>query len=93
MNYDRGLGFIGGIVLGGVFGAAVALLLAPASGQETREQIRFEGVALKHRGQVFGDDRKRQARRMVKQGQRGVSDAQENLGGAINGKKAKLLVR
>ena len=84
MNYDKGFGFLGGFVLGGLVGAAIALLLAPASGEATREQIRAEGIALRDRGQEFSDDAMRQAQNLVKQGQQGVSDAGARVGGAIN---------
>lgn len=77
MTKDRGFGFLGGLLLGGIVGAAIALLMAPASGEETRDQIRSEGVALKRRGQEFGNDRMEQAQNMVKQGQKGVSDTGE----------------
>ena len=90
MNNDRGFGFIGGFLLGGAVGAAAALLLAPASGEETRDQIRFEGVALKNRSQEFGNDRIQEAQTMVKQGQKGVSDAQARLGNAIEDQKDHL---
>jgi gas vesicle protein len=90
MNFDRGYSFIGGFVVGGIVGAAVALLMAPASGQDTREQIRSEGVALKQRGEEFGNDRMHDAQKMVKQGQKGVSDAQARLGGAIQDQKEHL---
>jgi gas vesicle protein len=37
---DSGLGsFLAGIAIGGLIGAAVGLLLAPASGEEIREQV------------------------------------------------------
>jgi gas vesicle protein len=92
MNYDRSFGFIGGFLLGGIVGAAVALLLAPASGEETRKQIQAEGVALKNRGQEFGDDRMHDAQKMVKQGKRGLSDAQTRLGREIEDQKDNLQV-
>lgn len=90
MNYDRGFGFIGGLLLGGVIGAAIALLMAPASGEETREQIRAEGVALKQRGQDFGNDRVHDAQNMVKQGQKSVSEAQEHFSTAMQDQKDKV---
>jgi len=90
MNNDRGFGFIGGFVLGGIVGAAVALLMAPASGQDTRGQIRSEGIALRDRGQQFGDDRMQEAQKMVKQGQKGISDAQARLGSAMDDQKDNL---
>ena len=42
--------FFSGFVIGGLVGAAVALVLAPQSGQETRQQIRDKGVELKEQG-------------------------------------------
>lgn len=90
MNNDRGFGFLGGFLLGGIVGAAIALLLAPMSGEETRDQIRSEGVALKNRSQEFGNDRMEQAQKMVKQGQKGVSAAQARFGSAVQDEKDHL---
>lgn len=42
--------FVSGFMIGGIVGAAVAILLAPQSGEETRTQIREKGIEL--RGQV-----------------------------------------
>ena len=37
---DSGFGsFLGGVVIGGLVGAAVGLMLAPQSGDQTREQL------------------------------------------------------
>ena len=84
MNYEKGLGFIGGFVLGGLVGAAVALLLAPASGEATREQIREEGIALRNRSQEISEETLRQAQNIVRQSQQGVADTGARVGGAIN---------
>jgi len=43
--------FLTGFVIGGLVGAAVALILAPQSGAETREQIRQKGIELKTQGE------------------------------------------
>jgi gas vesicle protein len=90
MNNDRGLGFIGGFLLGGIAGAAVALLMAPMSGQDTRDQIRSEGIALKQRGQDFGDDRMHEAQKFVKQSKQGVADAQARFDNAVQDQKDNL---
>lgn len=41
--------FFMGLVVGGLVGAAMALLLAPQSGQQTREQIRSASLEIKER--------------------------------------------
>ncbi len=90
MNSNQGFGFLIGFLLGGVTGATIALLWAPVSGEETREQIRSGGVALKQRGEDFGNDKTQQAQNMVKQGQKGVSDMQERTRLALEEQKTRL---
>ncbi|OGO62907.1 MAG: hypothetical protein A2030_04755 [Chloroflexi bacterium RBG_19FT_COMBO_50_10] len=43
----RVFSFITGIFMGGVVGAIVAILLAPASGEEVREQLQERSIRLK----------------------------------------------
>ena len=90
MNNNTGFGFIGGFLLGGVVGAAIALMMAPASGEETRDELRAEGLALKHRGQEFGDDQTRQAKKMVKHAQKDITKAQARVGDAIQERKDNM---
>ena len=42
-----GAEFFAGLVIGGLVGAALALLLAPQSGEETRAQIRDKSLEYK----------------------------------------------
>jgi len=52
--------FMAGFVVGGLAGAAAALLLAPQSGEETRAQIQQQGIELQARAQeTLGEARKR----------------------------------
>jgi len=44
---EKGSGFIAGFLLGGLVGAAAALLLTPKSGEETRFTLRETGIELK----------------------------------------------
>jgi gas vesicle protein len=50
---DSGFGsFLAGVVIGGLVGAAIGLLLAPATGEELREQV---GEFVDDRRSAFGD--------------------------------------
>ena len=44
---NGGGAFLAGLVIGGLVGAAIALLMAPQSGEETRAQIRGTSLELK----------------------------------------------
>lgn len=50
--------FISGFFLGGIIGAAVALILAPQSGEETRTIIRDKGIELKDKAAVTAEETK-----------------------------------
>ncbi len=46
-----GVEFFAGLVIGGLVGAALALLMAPQSGEETRAQIRDKSLEFKDRAE------------------------------------------
>ncbi len=51
-NTSNDLGaFLAGFVIGGLIGAATAMILAPQSGRETRAQIAARGEHLVHTGE------------------------------------------
>jgi gas vesicle protein len=53
MSGDSGFGsFVAGLVIGGLIGAAIGLLLAPESGEDTREHV---GEFVDERIRDFGD--------------------------------------
>ena len=54
-NNDFGA-FFAGLIVGGLVGAATALLLAPQSGEETRQWIQDRGIELKDRAVEYGQD-------------------------------------
>ncbi|MHB1318373.1 MAG: YtxH domain-containing protein [Anaerolineae bacterium] len=57
MSSDSGAGdFLAGFFVGTLVGAAFALLLAPASGQDVREQIKEKGIELQRRATEMGVD-------------------------------------
>ena len=90
MNNNRGFYFLIGFALGGAVGAAITLLMAPASGEETRGQIRARSSELKNRGEELGNETITQAQKMVDQSQQRVSDAQERTGLALEEQKARV---
>jgi gas vesicle protein len=59
-NNDFGT-FFAGLIVGGLVGAAVALLLAPQSGEETRTLIYDKSIELKDRAVEYGQDARTRA--------------------------------
>jgi gas vesicle protein len=61
--------FFSGFLIGGLVGAAVALLLAPQSGEETREIIRDRSIELRDQAEVMAKDAMTTAEDLQKRGQ------------------------
>ena len=55
------MGFVAGILVGGLAGAATALLLAPQSGKRTRSQIQHKSLELREQASDRLDDAMDQA--------------------------------
>jgi len=55
-NSNEFLTFFAGMVIGGLVGAATALLLAPQSGEDTRSLIRDRSIELKDKAVEYGQD-------------------------------------
>jgi gas vesicle protein len=53
--------FMSGFVIGGLVGAAVALLLAPQSGEETRQVIRDRSIELKDKATETAEEARARA--------------------------------
>ena len=49
---DQTASFFTGFLIGGLIGAATALILAPQSGEETRAQIRDKSIELKDKAET-----------------------------------------
>ena len=56
---------LAGFIVGGLVGAATALILAPRSGERTRAYIRWTGVELRDRAQALAEDAHRRAEQMA----------------------------
>jgi gas vesicle protein len=74
---SRGWEFFTGFLIGGVVGAAVALLLAPQSGEETREAIRERGIELGGRAREYGDTARHQAEELAMDARARAEEAQK----------------
>ncbi len=60
MSSDSGASdFLAGFFIGTLMGAALALLFAPSSGEDTRQQIKEKGIELKERATELGLDSSR----------------------------------
>ncbi len=57
--------FVAGVTIGGLIGAAVALLLAPQSGEETQQLIKDKSIEIKDRAVEYGADARLRAEKAV----------------------------
>lgn len=83
-NQDSGAqmgAFFAGVLIGGLVGAAAALLLAPQSGEETRRQIGRASVDLRDRAQDTLEDARERAEATIadarRRAERIVEEARE----------------
>jgi gas vesicle protein len=78
---DRGSG-LGWFVLGATLGAGLALLFAPASGEETRRRLRREAGKLKERAEDVIDDLSYEYDRVREDVEEKVDEVKEKVTGA-----------
>jgi gas vesicle protein len=82
MDRDGGqsiLSFLVGLVVGGLIGAAVALLYAPQSGEETREAIRTRSIELREQATEQATQLREAAMQRIESLQAEVSELQNKL--------------
>ena len=100
MSYEnRGGDFIAGFIIGGLVGAAVSLLLAPSSGEETVAQLKDKSIELKERAaepfggspEAGGRDRKQGADGRERAEKTRLQEAIQEGKGAAAKKKEELL--
>ena len=75
-NDDFGA-FFSGLIVGGLVGAAVALLLAPQSGEETREIIRDRSIELRDQAAQYADETRIRAEEIAKDAMTTAEDLQK----------------
>ncbi|HHY89908.1 MAG TPA: YtxH domain-containing protein [Chloroflexi bacterium] len=77
---ERGSDFgtwVGGFILGMVTGAAIALLMAPQSGEETRGLIQEKSIHLRERAADTAETARQQAKTVAEQARGRISTIQE----------------
>jgi gas vesicle protein len=81
--------FVAGFLFGAFVGAVLALLFAPAPGEEIREQIRERGIELKDRAEDLSVEATKKAEVLRSKGQTLLDEQKTRLHEAIEeGKKA-----
>jgi gas vesicle protein len=83
-----GAEFFAGFVVGSLVGAAVAILLVPQSGEETRALIREKGVVIQERSAEMGGAAAERARGYGNQAKEKASAWQGSMKTAIDQGKA-----
>jgi gas vesicle protein len=74
--------------MGGLVGAGMALLLAPQSGEETREMIREHGIELKTRAEEAAGDFRGRAEGAIREGIRTVGETVDTAKQRVTRRKA-----
>jgi gas vesicle protein len=81
--------FVAGFLFGAFVGAVLALLFAPAPGEQLRGQLREKGIELKERASELGQEAGQQAEVLRTRGQELIEDQRTRFQEAIEeGKKA-----
>jgi gas vesicle protein len=97
---DSGFGFFSGLIIGGLIGAVAAIVLAPQSGEETRDYIRGRvheaknravdlAYDMKDRAAAVADDLRAQADQLSQLGRQAFDNTRAKFNEAMDaGRKA-----
>ncbi len=86
-NGDNGGSFAIGFLIGGLVGAAAALLLAPKKGSETRSDLLERSLAMRSRAEELAAQARTQAQDRAAVG---VATARERIGPAYEGVRERV---
>ena len=78
-NRSGGSEFFAGLIIGGLVGAALSILLAPQSGEETRAQLRDKGLEFKDRAEEGVLEARQLAQRQISTLQDQVTSLQNQV--------------
>ena len=87
---SHGWEFFTGFLLGTVVGAAAALLLAPQTGEETREVIRERGIELQGRMGQTSEEARSRAADFATEARSRAADAQDRSRTLLAEQKSRL---
>jgi gas vesicle protein len=97
---DGGAGFIAGFLLGGIAGAALALFLAPRSGDENRDMLRERSIELRVKAEeaaakarIEADELLSRGKVLLEEQKARVQEAMEEGKEVANLTRAELLAR
>ena len=82
--------FFAGLIIGGLVGAAAAMLMAPQSGEETRALIRDKSIELKDKAVDVGQDVQLRAEKALETTRVQLEDVVDELKGRTD-ELAKLI--
>lgn len=86
-NNDNGGSFAMGFILGGIIGAAAALLLAPKKGAETRSDLMERSLLMRARAEELAALARAEAQERASVG---VATARERIGPAYEGVRERV---
>jgi gas vesicle protein len=81
------LAYVGVALTAGIVGAAVALLLAPQSGRETRRQL---GRRLEEESRRMGKTLRNERENLMKKGREALDDVAEYVNDELNAAQKKI---
>jgi gas vesicle protein len=81
--------FLAGFVIGGLIGAAVALLTAPQSGEQTRQMIADKSIELRDRAAETASDYQAKAGEFASQTSQAYQEQVQRIQAAVDAGKKK----
>jgi len=82
--------FVSGFFIGGLVGAAVALLMAPQSGEETRTMIRDKSIELRDQMEATADEARARAEELAQEARERAENLQARGRVILEEQKARL---
>ncbi len=79
MDKGKGIGFVFGLLVGALIGASVAILLAPQSGEETREILKEKTLDARRKMKEFADNFKDDAEEWVEKARKSLEETRTKL--------------